>query len=119
LQSWYGSNILPIPGRSLIFHISGVDQTRVHRLEDTAPIPDTFQKHGLYEIDTARYYGQGSSEEYHGQPGWQKRGLVMDMKCYPTVGRNMPGDQWSHQPQHLRENLMRPLKALQAEKIHM
>lgn len=43
----------------------------------------------------------------------------MDTKFYPTVGRNMPGDQWSHRPEHLRENLMRSLKTLQADKIDM
>jgi hypothetical protein len=43
----------------------------------------------------------------------------MDTKFYPTVGRNMPGDQWSHRPEHLRENLMRSLQALQADKIDM
>ena len=43
----------------------------------------------------------------------------MDTKFYPTAGRNLPGEQWSHKPEHLRENLMRSLKALKAEKIDM
>ena len=38
--------------------------TRVHTLEDTTAILDTFQKYGHNEIDTARVYGDGSSEEY-------------------------------------------------------
>jgi aryl-alcohol dehydrogenase-like predicted oxidoreductase len=42
--------------------------------EYTSTILDTFQKHGHNEIDTAHYYGQGSSEEYLGQLHWQKRG---------------------------------------------
>jgi len=97
----------------------GVEQARVHSLDDTSAILDVFQKYGHNEIDTARYYGQGSSEEYLGELHWQKRGLVMDTKYYPTVGRGMPGEEWSHKPEHLRENLMRSLKALKADKVDM
>jgi len=46
-------------------------------------------------------------------------GRSRDTRFYPTVARNMPGDQWPHRLEHLRENLMRSLKALQAEKIHL
>ena len=28
-------------------------------------------------------YGKGTSEEYLGKIGWQKRGLVMETKLYP------------------------------------
>ena len=54
--------------------LSGVKQTRVHKHEYTSAILDIFQKHGHNETDTARYYGQGSLEEYFGQLQWQKRG---------------------------------------------
>src|SRR5271156_4878679 len=65
----------------------GVEMTRVFSLEDTAAILDTFQKHGHKEIDTARVYGEGSSEEYLGDIHWQDRGLVVDTKLYPTALR--------------------------------
>ncbi|KAK5079787.1 hypothetical protein LTR70_007599 [Exophiala xenobiotica] len=98
---------------------AGVEQTRVHTLGETAAILDVFQRHGHNEIDTSRYYGQGSSEEFLGDLDWQKRGLAMDTKYYPTAGRGMPGPQTSHKPAELRENLMASLKALKCEKIDM
>lgn len=98
---------------------AGVEQTRVHTLDETAAILDVFQRHGHSEIDTSRYYGQGSSEEFLGDLDWQKRGIVMDTKYYPTAGRGMPGPQTSHKPAELRENLMASLKALKCEKIDM
>jgi aflatoxin B1 aldehyde reductase len=58
----------------------GVEQTRVHDLKDAAAMLDVFQKHGGKEVDTARVYGGGSSEEYLGQLNWKERGLVMETK---------------------------------------
>ena len=97
----------------------GVEQTRVHTLEEARAILDVFQKFGHSEIDTARYYGQGSSEEYLGQLDWQKRGIIMDTKYYPTAGRGMPGEQSTHKPEDLRKNLLASLKALGCEKVDM
>jgi aryl-alcohol dehydrogenase-like predicted oxidoreductase len=54
---------------SVLTLLSGVEMTRVHTLEDTTAILDTFQKHGHNEVDSARVYGEGSSEEYLGNPG--------------------------------------------------
>jgi hypothetical protein len=35
------------------------------------------------QIDTARLYAFGTSEEYLGKLNWQKRNLIMDTKHYP------------------------------------
>jgi aflatoxin B1 aldehyde reductase len=81
-----------------------------------------FQKHGHSEIDTARNYGAGSTEEYLAQANWQERGLVMETKLYPTKGRNMAWitpEIWSHEPKDVRAGLMASLKALKADKIDM
>lgn len=104
--------------------IQGADQARVHSLDDASAILDIFQNHGHNEIDTARFYGAGSSEEYLGELEWKKRGIVMDTKYYPTRGKNMPSKDepeggWSHEPEHLRENLMRSMKALKCDKLDM
>lgn len=94
--------------------------TRVHTLEEASAILDIFQKHGHDEVDTARVYGEGSSEEYLGRIGWQSRGLKMDTKLYPTSGRpGMSPENYSHSPEDLREGLMRSLKALKTEKVDM
>lgn len=91
-------------------------------MKTCSDILDVFQKHGHNEIDTARAYGNGSSETYLGELEWQKRGLIMDTKFYPTAGKSAPGswDQGSrHTPQDLRQNLMASLKELKTDKIDM
>jgi aflatoxin B1 aldehyde reductase len=94
--------------------------TRVFTLDDTAAILDTFQKHGHNEIDTARVYGEGSSEEYLGNLDWQKRGLIMDTKLYPTYLRpSMANEHYSHKPKDLRAGLMASLKALKTDKLEI
>jgi aflatoxin B1 aldehyde reductase len=98
---------------------NGAEQSRTTDINEAAAILDIFQSHGHNEIDTSRFYGGGSSEEYLGRLDYQKRGIIMDTKFYPTVGRAMDKDQWTHRPEHLRENLMRSLKALGAKKLDM
>ena len=97
----------------------GIEMTRVHTVEEASKMLDVLQSHGHNEVDTARFYGFGSSEEYLGQMEWQKRGIVMDTKIYPTAGKNMGGEEWTHRPEDLREALLRSLKALQADKVDM
>ena len=77
---------------------------RVFTAEDVGKILDVFQAHGHYEVrhnsgllspplrlgcqlDTARTYAAGTSEEILGEVGWQKRGLMMDTKLYPNTVR--------------------------------
>ncbi|KAL7955680.1 NADP-dependent oxidoreductase domain-containing protein [Trichoderma compactum] len=88
-------------------------------LDKAKELLDIFQSHGYTEIDTARYYGSGTSEEYLGKLKWQDRGLIIDTKIYPTVVLPTDEDKWTHRPEHLRECLGRSLKALQADKIAM
>jgi len=98
---------------------NGAEQSRVSDLGEAKEILDIFQSHGHNEVDTSRSYGDGTSEEYLGKLGWQERGIVMDTKFYPTVGRSMDQSQWTHRPEHLRENLRRSLRALNCKKIDM
>lgn len=98
---------------------NGAEQSRVTDISEARKIIDIFRCHGHNEIDTSRFYGSGTSEEYLGRIGWKDLGLVMDTKIYPTVGKNFPGEQISLQPKDLREHLQRSLKALKAEKVDM
>ena len=98
---------------------NGEEQSRVSDLSEAKKILDIFHSYGHNEVDTSRFYGSGSSEEYLGKLNWQERGIVMDTKFYPTMGRGMDKDQWTHRPEHLRENLKRSLKALNAKKLDM
>jgi aflatoxin B1 aldehyde reductase len=96
----------------------GVEQTRIHTLPAASALLDVFQSHSHNEIDTARVYGGGSSEEYLGNLDWQKRGLVMGTKYYPHFGR-VPGATTTHSASDLRKYLLESLSALKAEKIDL
>jgi aryl-alcohol dehydrogenase-like predicted oxidoreductase len=67
----------------MTFGKEGESGARVHDLADVRAILDVFQKHGHYEIDSARVYCGGTSEEYLGAIEWKERGIVMDTKLYP------------------------------------
>jgi len=98
----------------------GIEMTRVFTLEDTNALLSTFQSYGHNEVDTARVYGEGSSEEYLGQLDWKSKGIVMDTKLYPTEGKGpMFKDAYSHRPEDVRRGLMESLKALGTDKIDM
>lgn len=75
----------------------------MHNTADAARILDIFQKHGHNEVDTARIYGAGSSEEMLADVDWQARGLVMDTKLYPNLGTTLQSaDSYSHRPEDIR-----------------
>lgn len=60
---------------------------RVYDTKGVEAILDVFQKHGHTEIDTARVYTGGTSEEYLGKIDWRARGLKLETKLYPTAVR--------------------------------
>ncbi|KAF3765558.1 Aldo/keto reductase [Cryphonectria parasitica EP155] len=97
----------------------GSEQGRVHSLEDCTKILDVFQAHGHNEIDTARLYSGGSSEEYLGQLKWQERGLIMDTKLAP-VGRLRPElGRYTHAKEDVGPGLQDSLDALQTDKVDL
>ncbi|RPD52596.1 Aldo/keto reductase [Lentinus tigrinus ALCF2SS1-6] len=108
---------------AMTFGEQGKEGARVYELKDVEAILDIFQAHGHYEIDTARVYCGGTSEEYLGKVNWKKRGLVMDTKLYPTAaaGSRAVGapSLISHSPEDLRKYLDISLKALQTDSIDM
>ncbi|KAI0706003.1 Aldo/keto reductase [Cerioporus squamosus] len=116
-------SVLNIVMGAMTFGEEGKEGARVHDLKDVEAILDIFQAHGHYEIDTARTYTGGTSEEYLGKIDWKKRGLVMDTKLYPNVGakrfQGLGTDRISHSPEDLRKYLDVSLKALQTDSIDM
>jgi len=97
---------------AMTFGAAGKEGSRVHDLKDVGAILDVFQKHGHSEVDTARVYTGGTSEEYLGEIDWQKRGLNVETKLYPSAGVK-------HTPEGLREGLTKSLAALKATKIEL
>ncbi|KAI0816020.1 Aldo/keto reductase [Trametes gibbosa] len=109
---------------AMTFGEEGKEGARVFDLKGVEDILDVFQAHGHYEIDTARTYTGGTSEEYLGKIDWKKRGLVMDTKLYPnaasTSWRGSAGStRISHSAEDLRTFLDVSLKALQTDSIDM
>jgi len=106
---------------AMTFGKEGTEGARVHDLKDVEGILDVFQKHGHTEIDTARTYTGGTSEEYLGELGWQKRGLKMETKLYPNVSgsRYASAVKISHSPEDLRKHLDASLKALKTDSLDM
>lgn len=108
---------------AMTFGEAGKEGARVHDLKDVEKILDAFQAHGHTEVDTARSYCGGTSEEYLGKINWQERGIKMETKLYPTISRDRlrqgsePGI--SHSPEDLRKYLQIQLKALNTDKLEM
>ena len=98
------------------------DGMRINDVQTGNEMFDLFAKHGHRELDSARMYGGGSSEELVGQLDWQKRGFQMETKLFPTAGKGMSAhtaEEWTHRPEDVRAGLMASLKALQTDKIEM
>lgn len=99
--------------------------SRVNDLKEIKAILAVFQQHGHSEVDTARIYNDGTSEEVFGDLGWQERGFVMDTKLWPTVmtAHIYPHPELleliNHSPESIRKNLKISLEALKAQRIDM
>ncbi|KAJ7463179.1 NADP-dependent oxidoreductase domain-containing protein [Mycena latifolia] len=114
------SNITVVLGTMIIGAPDDHGMVRVTTYDGVITLLDVFQKYGHREVDTARVYGNGTSEEYLGAVGWQKRGIKMATKLYPTKGQNLgwlSSDELSHSPADLRKGLNASLAALKTDKI--
>jgi aflatoxin B1 aldehyde reductase len=110
---------LPVIFGAMTFGREGEEQVRTSKLEDCATILDTFQSYGHSEIDTSRFYGGGSSEEYLNSLNWKKRNLTMDTKFYPNI-HGILGRPVTHlAPDNMRAGLEESLKALGTESIDL
>ncbi|KAF7338454.1 Aldo-ket-red domain-containing protein [Mycena venus] len=97
---------------AMTFGAEGKEGARVHDLNDVESILDAFLRHGHKEIDSARTYCGGTSEEYLGSINWQAKGLLIETKLSPRLGI-------THSPEDLRKHLMASLSALNAKTLEM
>ena len=96
--------------------LTGVETVRLYDPKECAAVLDVFQKHGHGEIDTARVYGDGSSEEYLALLKWQERGLSVGTKLQP---RKFGPVLYSHKKDDLKRGLQESLQVLQTEKVDL
>jgi len=83
------------------------------RITDQATVQkalDTFGDYGHTELDTARMYCGGTTEEILGMLSTE--GLVIDSKCFPVEPKG-------HEPAKLRASLEASLKALKTNKLRL
>ncbi|KAH8915871.1 Aldo/keto reductase [Atractiella rhizophila] len=92
---------------AMTFGKEGASHVRVSDLETISKILDVFQSHGHAEVDTSMTYGHGASEEVLGELEWQKRGLKVATKIYPSANSpfwaNKPVPQATHSIEDLKK----------------
>jgi aflatoxin B1 aldehyde reductase len=105
---------------AMTFGKPGTLGARVHSTDDAGQMLDIFQEHGHREIDTARLYGAGSSEEMLTALDWKGRKLVMGTKLYPNyVWTSNAPEIYSHRPEDVRRGLINSLRALNTDKFDL
>ncbi|KAG8764288.1 hypothetical protein FRC11_005092 [Ceratobasidium sp. 423] len=97
---------------AMTFGKPGTEGARIESVEAVGEILDVFKSYGHCEVDTARVYTNGTSEELLGEAEWQKRGLVVETKLYPSGPIR-------HTPEGVREYLDKSLDALKAGKVEL
>jgi aflatoxin B1 aldehyde reductase len=101
---------------AMTFGDQGKEGARVHDIKDVEAILDAFRAHGHTEIDSARTYTGGTSEEYLGRIDLLAKGFKIETKLSPNKKLAEP---ISHDPEGLRKNLLKSLKALNVDSLEM
>ncbi|PPQ63351.1 hypothetical protein CVT24_006724 [Panaeolus cyanescens] len=101
---------------AMTFGAVGKEGTRVHDIKDVEEILDAFRSHGHAEIDTARTYAGGTSEEYLGKIDLASKGLKIETKLAAIP---MHGEKITHTEEGLRKHLQNSLKALNVKTLEM
>ncbi|KAF9069682.1 Aldo/keto reductase [Rhodocollybia butyracea] len=97
----FGTMVLGNPGKN------GV---RISEVDECQHVIDVFMHHGHTELDTARMYAEGTTEELISK--LNIKNATIDTKVYPV----QPGD---HAPAALRSSFFVSLKKLKREKVRV
>ncbi|TKY90956.1 hypothetical protein EX895_000954 [Sporisorium graminicola] len=109
----------------MTFGAPGVEQSRVHDLDDCRAILDIFASHGHTELDTARMYGAGSSEEYLRQLGYTvpsaSHRFTIATKVFPSARNpNFPSkDKYTFEPADIHRAVADSLRSLGTEQFDL
>lgn len=98
----------------------GDNRTKVHTIEEAQQMVNKFRDYGYNDIDTARIYGNGSSEEFLGR--MDLTGMKLATKLFPSAANPDIASSihlYHHTPEDLRRGLMSSLKALNVPKVHI
>ncbi|TIB01779.1 hypothetical protein E3P94_01366 [Wallemia ichthyophaga] len=111
---------LPVVLGAMTFGQQGKEQARVHDYETVQEIIDIFGQHGHKEIDTARMYGGGTSEEYLGHlQASNKYDLSSKIFPFDQSSNALSGGKSSvkHTAQDIEEEIDTSLKNLGVNKL--
>ncbi|KAF7316049.1 Aldo-ket-red domain-containing protein [Mycena indigotica] len=105
---------------------------RVTDVKEVEAMLDVFVARGYREVDTARFYCKGTSEEYLGKVDWKAKGILMETKLYPTkralTMKHLLGPEIyeqlqkfgvSHTPEDVRKHLALSLDAVKTDCLEM
>ncbi|KAF5330595.1 hypothetical protein D9619_005737 [Psilocybe cf. subviscida] len=101
---------------AMTFGAPGTMGSRVHDLTDVEEILNVFKSHGHTEIDTARVYAGGTSEEYLGKLDLPAKGFKIETKLYPFKLGKSP---ITHDEEGIRTNVRKSLEALNVSSLEM
>ncbi|KAI8459444.1 NADP-dependent oxidoreductase domain-containing protein [Phakopsora pachyrhizi] len=101
---------IPLILGTMTFAAPDAPGSRISDREVVKRLIDCFKSYGHSELDTARLYGGGTTEQLLGELNLSE--VSLDSKCYPVN----PGD---HSPERLRDSLDESLKALKVKKIRV
>ncbi|UZJ52507.1 hypothetical protein CBS101457_001827 [Exobasidium rhododendri] len=112
---------VPIAFGAMTIGAAGKEQSRVHDAETVQSILDVLKKHGVVEIDSARAYGAGTSEELLATVGAEKQGFHIATKNFPSkrMQNAALGNKYDHSKEGVRECMQDSLNALQTEEIDL
>lgn len=102
----------------MTFGPAGAEQARVHDLDTCRQILDTFAAHGHNELDTARMYTSGGSEDYLRQLGYTRPNdshhFEIATKSYPSARNpNFPSEfKYTHEPEDIHRCIDDSLKKM-------
>lgn len=102
----------------MTFGAPGAEQSRVHDLDECRAILDIFASHGHTELDTARMYGLGTSEDYLRQLGYttpsDSHHFQIATKSFPSARKpDFPAkDRYTFEPSDIHRAIDDSLKAL-------
>ncbi|KAF7325668.1 Aldo-keto reductase [Mycena kentingensis (nom. inval.)] len=104
---------------AMTFGYKDQDAVRVSDTKDIEAILDVFLSHGHRELDTARYYGGGTSEKALGDIDWKSKGIVMQTKLYPAHVPQYFHIIGPHTADGVRKYLDMSLESLKTDSIDM
>lgn len=109
----------------MTFGAPGAEQARVHDLSECRAILNTFASHGHTELDTARMYGAGTSEDYLRQLGLttpsSSHSFKIATKSFPSARNpNFPAkDKYTFSAEDVDRAINDSLKTLGTDKFDL